>query len=256
VRELLARSADAVSFTVANLGPWMALNATLATIPALLAVLSFHRPRRRGIGWWVGVALLVLFLPNAPYVVTDLIHAQGIVGAYPGSRVGALVPLAGLGLLVAYGLTAYSVCLVELDRFLEREGRARARLPVRVVIHLLCAFGVVLGRIPRLHSWHVVTRPEAAIDGIVSVVHPLAVPLVVALAIGFAIGAAVLTAVARAVAQWLAATAAAVKRLVTGPPPRPVGALPAQAPATGTTSPAWGTVTSGDVGPSPRSSTR
>jgi hypothetical protein len=44
----------------------------------------------------------------------------------------------------------------------------------------------------------VLTRPVATVDGIVAVLHPLAVPLVVALALTFALTAAALTAVARA----------------------------------------------------------
>src|SRR6478736_5332776 len=51
---------------------WMSWNLLLAAIPMLLAVLLFHRPRRHSVLWWGGVAAFVLFLPNAPYVVTDL----------------------------------------------------------------------------------------------------------------------------------------------------------------------------------------
>jgi uncharacterized membrane protein len=110
-----------------------------------------------------------------------------------------MVPAGVLALLVLWGVGCYSVALVEVDRALARAPRlARRRVAVRTAIHLACGFGVVLGRIPRLHSWHLVTRPHATVDGIVGVLHPLAVPLVVALAVGFALAAAALTAVARA----------------------------------------------------------
>jgi uncharacterized membrane protein len=124
--------------------------------------------------------------------------------------VAAVVPAAVLGLMVTWGLASYALCLDRVDRALARAGWERHRLAVRTSLHVLCAFGVVLGRVPRLHSWHVVTRPAATVDGIVSVLHPLAVPLVLGMALAFALGAAALTAVARA--AWartveLAATA-------------------------------------------------
>lgn len=196
--ELVARYLDLLRSIALGSGPWLAFNATLATIPALLAVGLARRADRRGPGWWAGAALWVLFLPNAPYVVTDLVHLRSLVGGYGDTRVAAMVPAVVLGLLVTWGLAAYALCLDRVDRALARAGWDRHRLAVRTGLHLLCAFGVVLGRVPRLHSWHVVTRPAATVDGIVSVLHPLAVPLVLAMALAFALGAAALTAVAQA----------------------------------------------------------
>lgn len=196
--DMLDRYAEMVRGIALGSGPWMAFNSTLAAVPAVLAVALFHRPRRRGPAWWVGVALFVLFLPNAPYVTTDLVHLRGMLEAFPGSRASGVVPAGALALLVGWGVGAYAVCLVEVDRALARSSWARRRVAVRAGLHVLCAFGVVLGRFPRLHSWHVLTRPAATVDGIVGVLHPLAVPLVLALAVAFALAAAAVTAVGRA----------------------------------------------------------
>lgn len=75
-----------------------------------------------------------------------------------------------------------------------------AILLLRCGVHLACAFGVVIGRVSRLHSWHLFTRPGQAVEGIAALAHPLVVPLVVGLAVAFALGAATLTVLARAVA--------------------------------------------------------
>lgn len=177
----------------------MALNAILATIPAVIAVLVFHRRHPRSLLWWSGVVVFLLFLPNAPYVVTDLIHAGGLVQRYSGrSDLAPLVPLGAIGLLVTYGLAAYALCLAEVDRALVRSHRGRWRVPVHAALHLLSAFGVVLGRLPRLNSWYVFTRPEAVVDGLGEVSRPLVVPLVLVLAVAFALGAAAVGAVGRA----------------------------------------------------------
>lgn len=223
VVEMVERYLELLRGVALGSGPWLAFNATLATIPAVLAVVLFHRRRPASVSWVVGVVLFVLFLPNAPYVVTDLIHLRSVLEANPGTRVSDMVPAGVLALLVLWGVGCYALALAEVDRQIARvPGLARRRVTVRAGVHVLCAFGVVLGRIPRLHSWHVVTRPAATVDGIVAVLHPLAVPLVIALAIAFALAAAAVTAVGRAAwvrtvevgaAARLRAQAVALRRL-------------------------------------------
>lgn len=216
--ELVERYVELVRSLALGSGPWMVFNTVLATVPAVLAVALFHRDRRRGPAWWAGVAAFVLFLPNAPYVVTDLIHLRAMVDGYGDTDVAAVVPAAALGALVLWGLASYALCLAHLDRLIARAGWGRRRLAIRTGVHLLCAFGVVLGRLPRLHSWHVVTRPAATVDGILSVLHPLAVPLVVAMAVAFALSAAAVTAVARAAWARTVELAASARRLVAPAP--------------------------------------
>ncbi|MGI8939971.1 MAG: DUF1361 domain-containing protein [Iamia sp.] len=213
MRHLLGRSAYLGLDVARHLGPWMVFNAFLATVPVVLAVVLFHRGRNRTAGWWLGVVAFVLFLPNAPYVVTDIIHAGPLVDFFADrSRVAPLVVLAAIAALALYGLAAYAVCLAEIDRELDRAGRSTWRVPVHAAVHLLSAFGVVLGRIPRLNSWYVVTQPEAVVDGVGSVARPLAVPLVLVLALGFALGAAAVAAVGRAVAERTRSVAALGRR--------------------------------------------
>lgn len=197
-------------------GPWLAFNAVLATIPAVLAVGLFHRPRARTPLWWAGVAAFVVFLPNAPYVITDLIHLRGMIDANPGSPGSGLVPAGALAALVLWGLGSYAVCLAQLDRVLRRGRGAPHRSLIRGCVHVACGFGVVLGRVPRLHSWHLVTRPRDTVDGIVSLFHPLAAPLILALAVAFALGAAALTAVARAATERTVELATAARGLIAG----------------------------------------
>jgi uncharacterized membrane protein len=220
--DLVDRYVELVRGLALGSGPWLVFNSILATIPAVLAVALFHRRRQPTAGWWAGVAAFLLFLPNAPYVITDLIHLRGMLERNPGTRVSDMVPAGVLALLVLWGVGCYAVALVEVDRAIARFPRpARRRLAIRTAIHLACGFGVVLGRIPRLHSWHVVTRPHATVDGIVGVLHPLAVPLVIALAVGFALAAAALTAVARA--AWARSLDLADGLLRSGPVRRALG---------------------------------
>jgi uncharacterized membrane protein len=52
----------------------MTANLFLAAVPFILAAFLFVPPRARTAGWWIGVGTFVAFLPNAPYVLTDVIH--------------------------------------------------------------------------------------------------------------------------------------------------------------------------------------
>jgi uncharacterized membrane protein len=54
---------------------FMVWNSLLALVPLALALVVFRRGARTGTFWWrAGVAIFVVMLPNAPYVLTDVIH--------------------------------------------------------------------------------------------------------------------------------------------------------------------------------------
>jgi uncharacterized membrane protein len=202
-------------------GPWMIYNSVLAAIPLLLAVGLFHgeRPRRTA-GWWAGVVAFVLFLPNAPYLVTDVIHLRGLLANHPGTRTSVIVPAGALAALIAFGVVVYAASLALVDRELRRSPvLARHRVLARSVLHLLCAFGVVLGRLPRLNSWDVVARPTTLVDGVLAVLDPRVVPLVLALAVVFALSAAAVTAVARAAWTRTLGVAETARRWMLTPAP-------------------------------------
>jgi uncharacterized membrane protein len=151
---------------------WMGLNLTLALIPLVLAVVLFRGRRRRGLLWWGGAALFLAFLPNAPYVMTDVIHLRDEIRTAPsaGSVVLGLLPLYGLFILA--GMQSYTLCLRLVRGHLTRSGWAAFVTPVTVVVHVLCAVGVVLGRVGRLNSWDIV-RPSRLMSAFTAVLdHP------------------------------------------------------------------------------------
>lgn len=148
---------------------WMVWNTVLAWIPVALALLVFRgepeEERRLTLSpfRWGGVALLLLFLPNAPYVVTDLVHLRDdIRAAGNGPVVTTILPV--YGAFIISGFVAYYLVLAELDRFLTARGLGVWRFPARLTVHLLCAVGVFLGRWVRLNSWEPVVQPRGAID--------------------------------------------------------------------------------------------
>ena len=144
--------------------PWLLVNTVLAWLPAVLAfpLFTLGRDARRGVLWWGGVVLFVLFLPNAPYVVTDLVHLRSDVSDAHGPVVTGVLPV--YAAFIASGFLAYYLALLQLRRYLVHHG-LRARVPAVVLgLHLLVAVGIFLGRWSRLNSWEPVVHPRDAFE--------------------------------------------------------------------------------------------
>lgn len=146
-------------------GDWMLWNTILAWIPVLLAVVLFRRDaaRRRGPLWWCGVVVFGLFLPNAPYVVTDLVHLRETIRWLgPGAPVATTVyPL--YAVFVLSGFTAYTIALAMAGGYVRRAGYDQWRVPLRLATHAVVAVGMFLGRWPRINSWEPFTDPAHAL---------------------------------------------------------------------------------------------
>ena len=118
---------------------------------------------------WLLLLVWLLFLPNAPYLVTDVFHF------IPRKPVPVWFDLLLVISGAWNGLMLGIVSLVQVETFLLKHLREST---VRIVIAgciLLCAFGVYLGRYLRLNSWDVVANPYPLAFSIGHrVVHPFA----------------------------------------------------------------------------------
>jgi len=136
---------------------WLGWNLILAWVPLLLALLIAHRHAQGKRPWWPGSALLgaawLAFFPNAPYLVTDLIHL----------RTPAFVPVWYDAIMVfAFALTGLCLAFLSLwlvHRLVERRLGKLGGWSFVAVVAGLSGVGVYLGRYPRWNSWDVVIRP-------------------------------------------------------------------------------------------------
>ena len=161
-------------------------NLVLACIPVFFAA-GFAVVRRRiwliplGLGW-------LAFLPNAPYLVTDLVHLGSVIELWRH--------------VMQYGVAAWTgvilgvVSMHLVHQRIEREFGAVTGWIAVVVSAGLCAIGVVIGRFQRWNSWDLVTQPGAVAATTLDWVRsPLAYvqSTGVALAVGALFGLAYLT---------------------------------------------------------------
>jgi len=157
-------------------GFWMAWNLTLALVPLLLAAVLFRDRRRPSAGWWVGLAAFVVLLPNAPYVLTDVVHFVPDVRGADRLSV-AIAFIAQYGVFFLVGVESYVASVMLLTRWLEGRGRSWVTVPTEVGIHALCAAGVYLGRVGRLNSWDIVVRPDRFVASLADLGTPRAMAL-------------------------------------------------------------------------------
>src|SRR4051812_24144926 len=84
-------------------GRWMAWNLILALVPWVLSLYCFRPARRPGAIWICGALAFLLLVPNAPYLLTDLIHLPSSVRREPSDAAVVLVVFPVYGALLAAG---------------------------------------------------------------------------------------------------------------------------------------------------------
>lgn len=161
---LLAASAWCVLLLVLRrheFGPggyrYLVWNLTLAWVPFVLALLLYAAFRRRHSTLElivIGAAWLV-FLPNAPYVLTDFIHLGTRHRLFDSLVLGSFA-------FTALALGFASLLLVQV--VVTRAAGAVAGWTLALSALFLSSVGVYLGRVQRLNSWDVLQRPRLVAD--------------------------------------------------------------------------------------------
>jgi uncharacterized membrane protein len=162
---------------------WILWNLFLAFIPLCLSFILFrqssilpggrvtpsrlspvkergYRTQQGSVAWWIVLVVYGAFLPNAPYVLTDIIHLIQATWGTPSVWVITLfyIPLHLGAIALAFG--AYVVSLINQSAFLRRAGLKQYIFSIELLTHSLCAVGIYLGRFLRFNSWDLVTGPH------------------------------------------------------------------------------------------------
>jgi uncharacterized membrane protein len=152
---------------------YFAWNLFLAWLPMLCALAAYNLYKRRSRLSWLMVAgcafVWLLFFPNAPYLLTDIIHLT------PRPDIPIWYDLI---LVLAFALSGALLGLVSL--FLMQMLVHRAVGPVlgwlfALTVLGLSGFGIYLGRFQRWNSWDLFTIPTTLLADIANrLLHPLA----------------------------------------------------------------------------------
>jgi uncharacterized membrane protein len=153
----------------------------LAWTPLLFAVLlaaSYTRRRSAIELGAVGLAWL-LFLPNAPYLVTDFIYVGGAHRVYDALLVGSFATT---------GLALGFVSLLLVQNVVTQARGARLGWAVAFGALFSASIGVYLGRVLRFNSWDAIQQPHRIWDVVQRrMADPLGNPELIAFVIAFCI---------------------------------------------------------------------
>jgi uncharacterized membrane protein len=143
------------------------VGAIALTVSLMASDLYFRQGRgTRSLFWWLGFLTFILFLPNAPYVLTDVIHLIEDIDWYRSVWLITLVIIPIYAIFMFIGQEAYVLSLIYLGEYLRRQGLAKYILPVELLFHFLTAVGIFLGRFVRLNSWYLFTQPTSLINSL------------------------------------------------------------------------------------------
>jgi uncharacterized membrane protein len=130
----------------------------LAWVPYVAALLLEKSDRaRKPVSVVISAGVWLLFLPNAPYLVSDLSHLPAH-SPTPWLDLARLVAFAWAGCLLGVA----SLRIVHLV-VAERAG-SFAGWAMVCGAAFASGIGIALGRFARLNSWEAITRPSAVID--------------------------------------------------------------------------------------------
>ena len=168
----LALLAVRVAYSANRMYWFLAWNLFLAWLPVLCSLAAYNAFKRHNrLSWLVvaGCALAwLLFFPNAPYMLTDILHLQPRADA----------PLwFDLLLVVAYAWTGLFLGLVSLflmQALVRRAAGTLASWAFALGVLGVSGFGIYIGRFLRWNSWDLLISPGGLLADLLDAAqHPL-----------------------------------------------------------------------------------
>lgn len=165
---LFTSISDIVTFRGIPTFFFLVWNLFLAWIPYLVA-LSLKRLKKSKIIISVVLILWLLFFPNSPYIITDLLHLQHRPPVPMWYDVMLFFSFAWTGLILGFA------SLMEVQNFLEKRFSTWQVQSFVLGALSLCGFGVFVGRFQRWNSWDVLVNPfQLLFDMVEVLLHPTA----------------------------------------------------------------------------------
>lgn len=139
---------------------WMSWNLYLAFVPLALSVILFRTRQPHSWVWWILLLIFFAFLPNAPYLLTDIIHAIDLSRMSQSIWLTLCLIMPVYLLIIFIGFESYVLSVTNLGNYLKRRGWESWVIAAELLTHGLCAIGIYLGRFLRFNSWDLITHPD------------------------------------------------------------------------------------------------
>jgi uncharacterized membrane protein len=136
----------------------LVLFATVVILPLMIWMLRSRSGNR--FAWWLGFVAFIGFLPNAPYLLTDVIHLIDDIRTVDSVWVITLAVIPLYILVISAGFEAYVISLINLGYYLQQRGKGEWVLKTELIIHGLSAVGIYWGRFLRFNTWDFITQPD------------------------------------------------------------------------------------------------
>ncbi|WP_442921778.1 DUF1361 domain-containing protein [Microcoleus sp. ARI1-A5] len=154
---------------VQDVGKTYVLGAIAITLALMAADIWVLRQRGvRSLRWWGGFFWFIAFLPNAPYVLTDIIHLIRQIKEGHSVWVVTLALIPQYLVFMLAGFEAYVLSVMSLGYYLKQQGWGRFILATEITIHALSALGIYLGRFIRFNTWDILTNPDALVNTVMN----------------------------------------------------------------------------------------
>lgn len=143
-------------------------NLFLACVPLFLST-ALRIASHWRFHWTIRLSLFslwLLFLPNAPYILTDILHLTWANHAPAWYDLALLLSCSGTGLLLGY------LSLIDVQGIVSRSFGAACGWIFALVSLVLSGFAIYLGRFLRWNSWDVIIAPTRVLEIMGAMLHP------------------------------------------------------------------------------------
>lgn len=130
-------------------------NLFLAIIPYAVTTWMISKPKPHKFHVFIGFCIWLPFLPNAPYIVTDLLHLQNSSNHLLWLDVLVITSFAFNGLVMFF------LSMRDMEQLLKGYVKSNIVSLLLFVIFGMTAFGIYLGRFLRYNSWEILNNPIA-----------------------------------------------------------------------------------------------
>ncbi len=163
---------------------FMVWNLFLAIIPYALSSWLFqtHWIKKQGFPLLLILGFWLLFLPNAPYLITDLIHLRNTATSILWLDLFMLFTFAWTGLLLG------AISMHQIFCVLTEKWNVTVAKRILFMIVFLCGFGIYLGRFQRWNSWELFSDPIILLkDCLDSISNPIYRTRTLGITVGFGV---------------------------------------------------------------------